>query len=48
MAILDAQDGIETGACPAWLDRVSPVTLRLAVVGGCALFWAALGVMLFT
>ncbi|KDB02475.1 hypothetical protein U879_17065 [Defluviimonas sp. 20V17] len=40
-------DRSATAPCPAWVAKLSDVTLRRLVIGGCALFWVCLAVAVF-
>lgn len=45
MAMIDERT--TAAPCPGWMTSLSAVTLRRLVVGGCALCWVGLAVMVF-
>ncbi|MDA3887348.1 MAG: hypothetical protein PF443_00825 [Allgaiera sp.] len=45
MAMID--DRSATAPCPAWMARLSDVTLRRLVIGGCALCWVGVAIAVF-
>lgn len=47
MAMIDERGAMHSSPCPAWVDSVSDGTLRRFAIGGCALFWVAIAVMVF-
>lgn len=48
MAVTDNSRMQSDTPCPAWLAGLSDVALRRLAVGGCALFWVTLAVIVFS